>query len=193
MNNFDHVEKFVGHEIPKCIKVILLACGYDSLLSLKQITSERIDEMEHYIEKKKEKIISKLDDGGDVDIVNEYKNQNQFKFLPGHRSIILDIANDIKDMQVQQESQSKHLANVIEENSDEQIEYSVILSQLIETAERNKNKSKYANCYTDTIKYFSTYIFLLCGRTCYETLYRNLPIPSTKTICKYIYLKEILF
>lgn len=87
----------------------------------------------------------------------------------------------------------KHVACVVMQNNDEQTEYSVILSQLIKTAERNKNKSKHANYYSDTIKYFSTYIFLLCGRTCYETLCRNLPIPSTKTICECIYLIEIFF
>lgn len=62
--------------------------------------------------------------------------------------------------------------------------FSVILTELLRTAEQNFKKSKHANQYNDIIKYFSTYIFLLCGRTCYETLHKNLPIPSTKTIRK---------
>lgn len=60
-----------------------------------------------------------------------------------------------------------------------------MLSKLIESANTNRNKSKNAYQYDDIVKNFATYIFLLCGRTCYETLNKNLPIPSTKTICRY--------
>lgn len=184
MANFEwsDFEKIVGNELPKCIKVFLSTCGYDSMLSLKHLTNERIDEMEQFIERKRPEIMAKLPDDDDAVIV--YKKQNLFEFLPGHRSIISNIPNIIKDMQSQLKCVTNAVVEKDFENNDEQTKYSVILSELIKTAEMNKNKSKHANQYNDIIRYFSTYIFLLCGRTCYETLYKNLPIPSTKTICE---------
>lgn len=83
---------------------------------------------------------------------------------------------------------STNMITNTDSNNDEVIEqYSVILTELIKTANKNKNRSKNGYQYEDIVKYFSTYIFLLCGRTCYETLNKNLPMPSTKTICKYIF------
>lgn len=190
MDNFEweNFEKFIGHEVPKCLKILLRSCGYDSLYSLKQITSERIIEMELFIDTKKQRILSKLDDDNNDKAVIQYKKQSQFVFLPGHHDILLNIPNNIKEMQ----SQWELVPNANDsERKDVATEYSTILSQLIKTAERNKNRSKHANQYDDIIKYFSTYIFLLCGRTCYETLNRNLPIPSTKTICKYMRILEM--
>lgn len=71
--------------------------------------------------------------------------------------------------------------NVVHEYTGE---YSVILTELLKTANNNFNKSKHAYQYNAIVRYFSTYVFLLCSRRCYETLNKNLPIPSTKTICK---------
>lgn len=58
---------------------------------------------------------------------------------------------------------------------------------MIDVLKRNQGKSKNARQYNDAIRLFSTYIFLLCGRTCYETLSKSLPMPSTKTICKILF------
>lgn len=66
-------------------------------------------------------------------------------------------------------------------------EYSFILNEMIKTAESNMYRDKNHVIYSDTIRYFSTYVFLLCGRSCYEMLRSNLPLPSVKTICKWIY------
>lgn len=72
----------------------------------------------------------------------------------------------------------------IQRKSGAVYEYSVVFNQMVDVLERNQGKSKNARQYNDAIKQFSTYIFLLCGRICYETLSKNLPMPSTKTICK---------
>lgn len=88
------------------------------------------------------------------------------------------------------ELQAEMATNLPNQNPND---YSVILSKLIESANKNKNISKHAYQYDEIVKNFSTYIFLLCGRTCYETLNKNLPIPSTKTICKYYFEKCIAF
>ena len=62
--------------------------------------------------------------------------------------------------------------------------FSVILKELILTAIHNGNLSKNNAEYSDIIRYFSTYIYLIGGRSCYEVLSQNLPLPSRSTICK---------
>lgn len=181
--DWKNLENCMGFEVPISLKYILLKCGYDSIISIRQICEERIEELQNFIEKNKNEILfnekyNMLDD------INTYQTQRKFEFLPGHKNILLDLPKHIQMMQSKNALESALFQNVACDNEDE---YSLILRELIESAKRNQNKSKHAFNYNDTIKYFSTYIFLLCGRTCYETLCKNLPIPSTKTVCKNIF------
>lgn len=195
MSEWADIENFVGENVPMFLKLILEKTGFDSLLSVKHISSESIAELEQYVDNQRNEIIleilSHLEKCGHYDMSYEiYKEQTVFKFLPGHRTILLSLPDNIKSMQ------SNNLARPVSglthgNGSDESLsvsehpgQYSLILTELIKTARRNANKTKYAYQYNDIVKYFSTYVFLLCGRTCYETLNKNLPIPSTKTICK---------
>lgn len=180
---WDQFEKFEGQKLPAFLKVMLWKCGYDSMISLKELSSVTISELEKYIQNNRNKMFTYLLTDLSIDLfesdsIKEYQGQAMFEFLPGHRHILLCLRNKIENMQ-QQVSTAK-----IAEYVETSVEYSVILSELLETARMNAKKSKHANQYSDIIRYFSTYIFLLCGRTCYETLNKNLPIPSTKTICK---------
>lgn len=199
INEFTKLEQFIGDEIPKSLKILLQACGYDSLLSLKQISTDKIDELEEFIQIRWEKFVCKLDEmgqemGNEIDdgSAAEYMKQECFVFLPGHRTILSSLPRQIKEMQSTHQSfvnSGPDLVNkrsaIYEQPREQQVEYSHILSQMIITANMNKNQPKQANRYPDDIKYFSTYIYLLCGRTCYETLTTNLPIPSTKTVREY--------
>lgn len=185
------LEKFVGQNVPMFLKVLLWKTGYDSLLSIKQITTDTIKELEQFMQRKKNEILPKifteLNNFGNKDYsLSEYEDQEVFEFLPGHRTILMSFRSNIEGMQLKGVDQFKedatHSSNKLMENE----KYSVILREFIKTADQNYNKSKYANQYNDIVKFFSTYIFLLCGRVCYETLNKNLPIPSTKTICKLV-------
>lgn len=176
-----HLENFVGHNVPMFLKLLLWKCGFDSMISIKQISSVQIGKIEEYIQTKGNQklfeILLELDDNDSSVMV--YKNQQIFEFLPGHRETLLSLQSNIEKMQSKHVCETKCYGEVTDTSK-----YSVILTELIKSAENNSNKSKHAYHYNDIIKYFSTYIFLLCGRTCYETLNKNLPIPSTKTICK---------
>lgn len=191
LENYNHIE------VPMCLKVLLWKSGYDTMLSLKYICEESITEIEKLIQKHKNKIL--FDDNNMHDYLYHYKRQDKFAFLPGHRSILLDLPQSIKKMQLENTLYGDGSINIMtntsmESSKDKTSEYSVILNELINTAKRNQNKPKNAYQYDDLIKHFSTYIFLLCGRTCYETLNKNLPIPSTKTICKlFVYFKHHLY
>lgn len=185
-NDLNKLEQFIGHIIPKSLKILLQTCGYNSLLSLKQISIEKIRTMEQFIQMNRAKILRELN-GIDENAAGIYKEQVHFAFLPGHRNILLDFPKHIADMQnsMRIQSVSNQILGENVRKAEFSREFSHILNQMITTAEMNMNKkSKHKNEYTDDVKYFSTYIFLMCGRTCYETLSKNLPMPSTKTICK---------
>lgn len=59
------------------------------------------------------------------------------------------------------------------------------MRELIQTALQKENSGKNITRYSDIIRYFATYIFILCGRSCYEVLNKNLPLPSIPTVCMY--------
>lgn len=175
------IENAIKQNIPKNIKILLSVGGYDSLLAIKTIDNEKLNILQKYLQnliKSDHQLLAKLDKSDKTSLV--YSSQNSFTFLPGHASIILALPHYI----AQSISNSIDFGNEID-LCEEPDEFSPLLSKLIESARKNRNENKNANRYEDTIKDFSTYIFLLCGRTCYETLHRNLPIPSIKTICKY--------
>lgn len=102
-----------------------------------------------------------------------YKNQEVFKFLPGHASTVGALPKYVEKYRIAQQPE-------FELNG----RYSPILEELIKTADLNLFKDKHHATYSDTLRWFATYIFLLCGRSCYEVLCANLPLPSTKTICE---------
>lgn len=72
------------------------------------------------------------------------------------------------------------------QNTDDN-NFSEILKLLIATAHQNNNMNK-KNGYrfSEGIIEFSTFIFTLGGRWCYETLQANIPLPSLSTISRYM-------
>ena len=168
-----------------CLKVLLWKCGYDTMLSVKYLSDEKIKKMEKHIQKYKNKIFH----GNEC--LSDYEKENVFSFLPAHMDILIELPQNIREMQSEYTLQCNGSTNILPNMMESSIldngyeEYSVILKELINSAKRNQNKPKNAYHYTDLIKYFCTYTFLLCGRMCYETLNKNLPIPSTKTVCKH--------
>lgn len=110
-------------------------------------------------------------------IINE-----QFRMLPGHRHVILGVVNDICTYfeEKANEAKTEELASVQIENHR-----SIILNELITSSNANDKINPQARRYSQIISAFFTYIFLLCGRLCYDTLSKNLPIPSTTTISEF--------
>lgn len=144
--------------------------------------------MEQYIERRREIILSQLNNLiDDDDAVIEYMKQTVFTFLPGHYSILLDLPNSIREMQSQSDNSAKTNMNDCFSVLSRELstDYSIVLREFVNAAKNNKDKSKNVFQCNDIVKYFATYVFLLCGRTCYETLNKNLPIPSTNTICEF--------
>lgn len=152
----------LGEEIPNDIIKILDECSFDTELSLVSINSETISDIEEHVNK-------------NLEILSEtsYENVDYFQFKPGHKTFLLNLSKII---------QQKKSEEPIE--SHKSLNFSHILKTFIETAESNFGRLPNGRRYNETNRYFSTFIYLMCGRACYETLSSNLPIPQAKTIRK---------
>lgn len=159
------IQRLINEPLPECIKRILSWCAYDTFASLRHINCESITEIQrqvnlHFRSKLKELNCCHSD---------HYKQQSEFELLPGHRDFILALP--------------AYLCASIA-SSTQNTAFSTVLNSMIETAQQNSDRDKHNAQYNDIIRCFSTYVFLLCGRSCYEVLNSNLPLPSTRTVCK---------
>lgn len=165
------VDKAIGEKFPLCLKKILSTSGYDSLPSIQELCENKLNEIEKYISDFGSSVINELN----CCHSQEYKNQTQFRLLPGHRTLLSILPRKINEMHEQIANEKTLLSQDIP----------VILSELVKTEKKNSKKGKNHAEYSDILRYFSTYIYLMSGKCCYETLNANLPIPSNKTIRKY--------
>lgn len=166
--NWIPFENFIGEEIPRCVKSVLNLCGYTTVFSLVEISEIHVKEMELHMNMKRIAIHWQCNHS------DYYENLEEFEFLPGHMTIILALPKYASAYQ------QTLRTTFLEPNAS----FSFILNELIRTAEVNEHKDANHASYPKTVRFFSTYIFLLCGRACYEMLRANLPLPSTKTIRK---------
>lgn len=164
-NIFCKLESFLREPINIDIINILMRSGYDCKLALLGLNKESVEEIETYANKNR----SVLEN-------TSYQNMKEFSFKPGHKCIIIDLPNQIRLLE--------------KAESDEKMQYrmsdfSLILKTFIETAELNHGRDPKGYRYNDINRFFSTFIYLFCGRACYDTLCANLPIPQTNTIRKF--------
>lgn len=167
------IENLLGESLPICIKKVLIFSGYDTLSSLQSISPDSITRIENYMDQNGENIIQGLD----CCYHDSYKEQKKFKFLPGHYDFLLILSKNITHYITNERT---CLKQAVEHN----LGLSVIMKELIYTSLRNETVDKNNAQYSDIVRNFAIYIFILCGRSCYEVLYENLPIPSISTICK---------
>lgn len=160
--NWAELESNMGEDIPSCIKTILKLSGFDTKMSLRRIKSETIEEIEQFVNSYANEDVRKYTCSH-----SKYYNQNLFKFLPAHRLLLLDLPNFCLNNQ----------NNSIPSRS-------FTLNEMVKTSLINANKSNNNFEYNDFIRFFAIYVFLLCGRACYQFLCQNLPLPSVSTIRK---------
>lgn len=156
--------------LPHCVKTLLTECGFSSLLSISQINDSKIVEIEDFVDKNRD-IVEKLE----CCYAETYKSLRKFRFLPAHRLLILHIAVKYNHEPSSTSSSAR----------SDPTGYSFFLQKLIESAEENSGIPKNRYRYDKDLQLFSTYIFLSCGRSCYETLSSNLSIPPKTTVCKF--------
>lgn len=149
-------------DFPHDLIKILDKCSFDSELSLVSMNTQIISEIEEYVNE-------------DLSILSEtsYKGIDHFKFKPGHKTFLLRLPDIIEKNKNTHQSAAVKSAN-----------FSHILKTFIETAESNFEALPNGRRYNEINRHFSTIIYLMCGKACYETLSANLPIPQANTIRK---------
>lgn len=167
---FSEIENLLDDSIPSDIKQILEGCAFDTELSLLAISDEIIMDIEDHVNSEREILKN-----------TSYENVHSFKFKPGHKIFLLQLPNQIK---ILREAKAKNPQR--ECLPPRMSNFSYILKTFIETADANLSKHPKGHRYCEANRNFSIYIYLLCGRACYETLSANLPIPSSNAIRKII-------
>lgn len=77
-----------------------------------------------------------------------YKNLNEFKLIPGHRDLMIGLSK---------------LDYPTPKNRKE--DFSFLMNALINQASQIDKK---CSQYDEIIRSFATYVFLMCGRSCYS-------------------------
>lgn len=161
-NIFHEFEKILNDSISEDIKKILLRSGFDSKLSILGLNTDVIRDVEQFANEDRSVLEG-----------TSYENMAEFKFKPGHKLTILNLASEVKHWIEKEPTNTQQ---------NEMCEFSVVLKAFIDTATSNKDKQPNGFRYNEINQYFSTFIYLFCGKACYETLSANLPIPQTITI-----------
>lgn len=172
------IESFMDEKLPPCVKKILSETGYDNSVSLADMQPIEINYIEESLNKEFHFIIENLECCHST----TYKNQQTFRFLPGHRKLILRLSNVLLEM-----NELESVASNCPKNSNYLNDLSFLMKTLIETAERNAHKIPTQHRYCEIVRCFAAYIYMTCGKMCYETLCRNLPLPQPSSICKLVY------
>lgn len=181
-------------QIPNCIKTIFFNAGYDTTFAIaciKETPEKSIAEVENYINTFGNDSFVEIAKGLECCYSELYANcirKKTFKFLPGHKSVIMKVANSLagenekspKERNVQ--SNVDRLLNEIERLD---LGFPNILKLVIQTALTNSQQTTTnLNRYADILKYFAMYVYMFCGRQCYEILSSNLSLPAASTTGK---------
>lgn len=84
MTIWNLIEKCSGTEIPAIVKFVLEECGYDTHLSLQNISMDDLIDVEKVINNELKWPLC----AAGIEMCIQYKRQALFKFLPGHRKLI---------------------------------------------------------------------------------------------------------
>lgn len=165
---WEKVDKIIDEKFPDCLKVLLSSTGYDNGISLKYIDEEKVKNLEKFIANHRINVLNTL--------TCCYKEGTNFKFLPGHQCLILALAEILKSN-----------PPIADQNFDEDIFHSNdLMSLLVKAAKNNFGKPNNQNQYDRDLFHFSVYLFLVGGKSCYQSLQANLPMPSVSSIYKHI-------
>lgn len=113
-----------------------------------------------------------------------YKSISNQTRIPQHFKVISEIQSLLnKNKSLQNTIQN--LLNPVTDAQDSGTSYDV-LNLLVRTAKENQKTKQNGYRYENVIKQFSSYIFMLGGRLCYETLQKNIGLPSPSSISRYL-------
>lgn len=165
MDFLEKFQKFLGDRVPNVLIEILRITGFDSDVAVKLLNPERIEELESYL--------SSLNQHFDGSNYSPFK-----RLLPGHRSTLLALPSLVIEYELQtkkiQESKS---------SPQNDPEFTFIMKELIKTAKDNVNKDYRHRRFSQQLKDFGMYLYMMCGKLSYEILCNNIPLPQASTTC----------
>lgn len=156
-------ECFVGQDIPCAVVQILKSTGYDNSAALAGIDDKEIKSIEEYVNKNLQSLAEK------------YTTVKPFAFLPGHRKLLITLGKKA-EMYKPLVKPSIHKKN-----------QSFLMKELIESDQQNGNRASTARRYSNKLKEFSSYIYMMGGKASYEILSANLSLPQAATVCEYTF------
>lgn len=155
-------------EIPPVLIQILNHVGYNSFIALKGVNQNNIVEIEKYVSEN-------LLDFKHILSNSVYARMEKFVFfLPGHKAIICNLPLFVE----------KYEHDTENERFVETLPISFMMKQMLKTAMRNDKRDQRHHQFSVEIQHFATYIYMICGKGCYEVLCNNLPLPQANTICE---------
>lgn len=155
---------------------ILEASGYDTEISLSALNEANLLRVESFAQESLQHVIAELH----CSHCEVYQKQSNFQFIPGHRTFILEIPTKL-----QSNSKPVTLSMLCQKLIDRlsiMPTATDLLNEFLKAVVINENTCKTRNRYSEVIQYFSIYIYMLCGRHCYEILSNNLPMPEAVTV-----------
>lgn len=117
-----HKKKY-NEKIPPCIKSLLSDAGYDTLSRLKNIDEEKVKCVEEFLAANKT-LVDKLK----CCHSSVYKQLEHFQFLPGHKTVIMSLPDEIREMERNNMRNKESSPKNIKKNSlsDEELKENLI-------------------------------------------------------------------
>lgn len=167
MNEFwNDFQSFIKHKIPEIIIDILIASGYNDSVSLSGMNQQEIEQIEVFVSDHLHALSE------------QYSNFKPFVFLLGHKKLLITLGKKAEEYKSVHEPSMKKVIDWNLSNA------TVLMRELIKSMQGNSNTHR--RRYSDTIKDFATYIYMLAGKSAYEVLCNNLPLPQVSTICMFL-------
>lgn len=141
------------------------------MASLKLLNENNLDRLEKAIDEEREVLLNL-----NCAHAETYKGQKKFKFLTGHRIVILKWCETLND--------ESHQASSNETFNVNHPAFSPIMRCLILDTMNNFGKPPNTNRYAKLLMDFSIYIYIMAGKATYEILSKNMALPAPSTIGK---------
>lgn len=151
---WQNFEEFLGYQFPNEVKSKLIFSGFDSEIALLELSPENIL------------------------LVEKFQAEN-FMFLPGHRALLMGLPEKIKEYIVWKKENKPPTFDILKS-----ADVSFIMKELVRTALNNRNVEPKRRRYSESIRNFALYLYMMCGKAAYEVLSNNIPLPHPSTVCK---------
>lgn len=176
-------EEFLGEKIPCCVKKTLEKCGYNSLVAVQELNEQKVCEIENYVKGDVPNVGTSSETSSCFCSSCLNRNSN-YRFSPGHRLLVTNLSNYAKKM-IEEKEMNTQIDTPAQAPATQpvSIELPHSLEELLEQANSNEYHAKPK--YSQFIREFSTYTYLLGGKMCYDFLSSNLPMPSKHSVREY--------